>query len=219
MGNNVIEKSELELTRSLHEAKKYIDNMLLMVKSISDEINRYRLSEGFYKKFKEEYIPIFNYLVLKYGYDVNLKFTYVGVGNQGYDAEVLINGNPLRIEITYLTLGKESKKRSKELINEGYSIRIGDPRIQLSDYYDLINETATKKSLKHYGDTLLILYLPCENVYVGDYILPKESFEKMVSDLKGKQYNTKRVDLFIPEKSVINNLGERKIPPEIHRIK
>lgn len=219
MGNNVIDKSELELMRNLQEAKKYIDNILFLVKSINDEINRYRLSEGYYKKFKEEYIPIFNYLVFKYGYDVNLEFTYVGIGNQEYDAEVLENGNPLKIEITYLTLGRESNERSKELIIEGYSIRIGDPRIKLSDYNKLINETAIKKALKHYGDTLLILYFPCEDIYVGDYILPKEFFEKIIRELKGKEYNTRKVDLFIPEKSVINNLGERKIPPQIYRIK
>ncbi len=56
-------------------------------------------------------------------------------------------------------------------------------------------------------------------MYRGDYILPEEEFNNMIYDLKNISYNANKVDLFIPGKSVTNNLGERKLPPEIYSIK
>ncbi len=219
MSKIVIDKSELELCRTLHETDAYINKTLELIKSSCNEINRYRLSQGYYKKFKEEYVPIYNYLVRRYGSDNNVLLKYVGIGNQGYDAEIIVNGKPEEIEIAYLILGEESKERSKEIIDKGCSFRYGKPEEKLNEYKELISITATKKSRKFYCDTTLVLYFPCDDMYPGDYLLPEKEFENIISGLKQMPYNTNRVDFFIPEKQVIDYRGERVLPSEIYKIK
>ncbi len=160
----VINKSELEIRRSLYETKKFIDKVLAGVKESCIELDQYILSEGIYKKFIEEYIPIFKYLEHKYGLDSRILFGYVGIGNQGYDAEIKVdnqvNNISKKIEIAYLLLGKESKERSREIVKEGSSFRIYQPEEKLYEIKDLVIKVAKNKALKLYSDTLLLLYLP-----------------------------------------------------------
>ena len=219
MDNIIISKSELELKRNLKEAKRYIDDVLIKVQSLNDDKKQYRVSKGLYKKFREEYIPLFNYLVFKYGYDNDVVFKYVGIGNQEYDAIIEINGRPIKVEITYLILGADANKRNKEVNTTGYSLRINKPQEVISKIREQILETAIKKSSKFYGDTLLILYFPCEDMYPGDYLLRTEILENIIEDLKKINYKAKRVEFFIHGKLVCNYLGENELLPQNYIIK
>jgi len=86
-----------------------------------------------YKKFREEYIPIFKYLIIV--------FKYVGIGNQEYDAIVEVNGKPIKVEITYLILGQDANERNKEVNITGYSLRIAKPQEIISKIREQILKT------------------------------------------------------------------------------
>jgi len=56
-------------------------------------------------------------------------------------------------------------------------------------------------------------------MYPGDYILSIDILENIIDSLKTINYNSNRVELFIPGKSISNYLGERELPPEVYVIK
>ena len=59
MYKTVIKFDELEKWRSLHDAEIFIKDVFLRIKNTYEvERTPYRLSQGNYKNFSEEYIPI-----------------------------------------------------------------------------------------------------------------------------------------------------------------
>ena len=170
MASEMITRKNLEKYRSLREADAFIKSITAGIKSsYAQQRTQYRLSKGNYKYFKEEYIPIFEYLKHVYGLSGSIMFKHVGMDNQSYDGVVKIDDQNKRIEIAYLYLGKYAKEMQKNIIEGGSAQSVRDAEELYEQIKKLILDTARKKAKKPYGDTLLVLYYASgEELYPGD---------------------------------------------------
>ncbi len=217
----VINDSEFEKWRTLRETKSFIDEVLKRIWENSNfELKAYTLCQGNYKNFKEEYIPMYNYLENKYGLDNGILFRHVGVGNQPYDGEAKVINNTQKIEIKYITMGREEKYFHKEWLGGEGAFRCGDIEGLLLSIKELITQIALKKAEIVYGDTLLLLYFAsCDYVCPSSVGFSVEDFDIIANDLKKISYKAQRVDFFIPAEKYQNCFWEKNDPAMVYRIK
>ena len=221
MPSEIITKKDLEKYRNLRDADAFIKSVFVKIKNnYAQQRLSYRLSKGYYKYYKEEYIPIFRYLKHVYGLSGSIMFKHVGTDNQSYDGVVKIDDLYKRIEIAYLYLGKYAKEKQKRIIEHGYTQSIRDSEELYLQIRKLILDTAKKKAKKPYGDTLLVLYYAFgEELYPGEPGLEREKFDELIEELRHISYHAKRVHLFIPELVYRSVSGQQTKPAKIYRIK
>jgi len=219
--DTVIKDFELERWRSLPEAKDFIEEVILRIdKNYENERKPYRLSQGNYKNFTEEYRPIFRYLEYKYGLNKDIKYRHVGVGNQGFDAEIEFNNKIKEIEIAYPLLGMRSKQFELQMVDKRSAHEIYDPEELFMQINNVILETAKKKAIKQYGDTLLLIYYPfSEDLLPGDVGLPEMKFGQMVDSLKEISFGAKQVDFFVPAYNYSDIYGDQCKPARLYQIR
>ena len=217
-----VKKQELEKYRRLDDAERFIARVLAQVEAhYPEERALYRLSEGYYKHFKEEYIPIFRYLKHVYGLKSDVMFKHVGIENQPYDGVVKIGGQHRRIEIAYLSLGKHAKEQQqKKIVEENAALSIRDTEELYQQIEKLILDTARKKAKKPYEGTLLVLYYASgEDLYPGDVGFSEERFGRLVDTLRAISYRAEKVHLFLPEYAYTDGKAELLEPARIYVIK
>ncbi len=217
----VIKDSELEQWHNISESKMFIEQILNRIKENYDvEHKAYRLSQGNYKNFSEEYIPTFRYLEFKYGVNSDLEYRHVGLGNQGFDAEIRIGGAIQTIEIAYPDLGIRTKEYQQQMIDKRSAHKIFDPNVLFEKIKRIIIETANKKARKQYGETLLLIYYPfSEDLYPGDIGLSETQFELMIDELKKIIFGANQVDFFVPGYEYENIFGKNLKPAKLYHIK
>lgn len=207
-----IKREELEKYRSLREAGGFIDRVF-------SRVEKHDGPKGYYKYFSEEYIPIYRYLKHVYGLSSNIMFKHVGIENQPYDGVVKIGDLYKRIEIAYLYLSKYANDQQNKIEKEvTHSIRDADELFMQIE--KVIMDTARKKAIKPYGDTLLVLYYASgEDLYPGDMGMDEIKFDELIKKLRDIRFHAKRVDFFIPEMLYENSSEQHMKPKRLYRIK
>ncbi len=221
MAGEIITKKDLEKYRNLRDAEAFINSVFARIKNdYAQQRIPYRLSKGYYKYYKEEYIPIFRYLKHVYGLSSSIMFKHVGTDNQSYDGVVKINDLYKRIEIAYLYLGKYAKERQKKILEKGHVHSIRNDEELYPQIKKMILDTAKKKAKKPYGDTLLVLYYASgKELYSGDIGMENDKFDELIEELKRIRYHAKRVHFFIPKLVFKSASGQQTKPAKIYRIK
>jgi len=120
------------------------------------EIAKFRENKGVYKKYKEEWLPIYFFMQEVEVYK-GTKFRVV-LGNQGYDGIIKIAESEKKVEVTTAIDGKKFMKDMKLLNNKGYSeVEVNDLFTAQFNKLKLIDSTVNKKEVKDYKDTILIV--------------------------------------------------------------
>lgn len=130
--------------------------------------------KGIYKFFRDEVIPLEVFARRRYPN----RFRVIPIhGNQGFDAEVYDDKGDLfeKIELTYPHDGKECALSTRNLHERGYgNIRVYSIGENVDLLVPFIEKTASDKSLKDYGDCVL--------VFIIDFDLPFPEFKKAYVD-------------------------------------
>ncbi len=152
--NELFEK--IEMPRSPQEMQDYFYQIFDAVQKSKELLDAARLKKGLFKKFLEEFYPLFCYSQSKYC-ESNCKMNIV-LGNQGYDA-VLLNSDNTSIffEITSFIDGKKDYKNAEKINKEGVSYINYISEGVHNKYKNLILKNLEKKSLKDYNNVNLIL--------------------------------------------------------------
>jgi len=152
--NELFEK--IEMPRSPQEMQDYFYQIFDAVQKSKELLDAAILKKGLFKKFLEEFYPLFCYSQSKYC-ESNCKMNIV-LGNQGYDA-VLLNSDNTSIffEITSFIDGKKDYKNAEKINKEGVSYINYISEGVHNKYKNLILKNLEKKSLKDYNNVNLIL--------------------------------------------------------------
>jgi len=152
--NELFEK--IEMPMSPQEMQDYVYQIFDAVQKSKELLDAARLKKGLFKKFLEEFYPLFCYSQSKYC-ESNCKMNIV-LGNQGYDA-VLLNSDNTSIffEITSFIDGKKDYKNAEKINKEGVSYINYISEGVHNKYKNLILKNLEKKSLKDYNNVNLIL--------------------------------------------------------------
>jgi len=150
--------NDLEIARTPNEMNEYFYKIFDAVQKSKELKAAARLKKGLFKKFLEEFYPLFCYSQSKYC-DKNCKMNIV-LGNQGYDA-VLLNSDNKNVffEITSFIDGKKDYKNAEKMNKEGVSYTNYITECVHSKYRNLILKNLEKKSLKNYNNVNLILVI------------------------------------------------------------
>ena len=155
----MINEENLYKKYSIIEMQEYIQGIRKFVKADKSEMHKFRCKEGLYKKYREEYLPLYEFGL--YFYNSNPEYFYQLIkGNQNFDAEIANNEKLVeRIEFTYPQFGKLNYIEAKGLNETGFSgIRLSDDITQL-DLIKIILDTAKVKAQKDYSGTTLIIFI------------------------------------------------------------
>ena len=126
--------SDIEIFRTPEEMKLYFEAKKNIIKNDVEYSEMARLKIGLFKKFLEEFFPLYCLSQSKLcNKDSKLKII---IGNQGYDAIIINpNSNELKFEFTSYIDGKWEYEDAQRMNNRGY----GD--IRFNDHKDLNNRS------------------------------------------------------------------------------
>jgi len=209
-------KKDLEQIRTLYEAGQFIEDVKINA-NVEDK-KQIRSKRGVYRKYIQEYIPLFFYALHRYGIGSKVKIK-ANLGNENYDGIVLNSDDSEleKVEITYPIKGEEEFKDSIQLNKRGFTDVDVYGLDQINDIITAIIKKANDKAVKDYSrETLVIVVNPFPYFSLDD---PEDIFKlnNLVEDLSKIEYIVKRVVLIaLPYRSnVFNSYGNMWIVKEV----
>jgi len=147
---------DLEKPRIPREMHEYFYSVFNAVQNNKEVMADARLKKGSFKKFLEEFYPLYCYSQSRYC-DVESKLNII-LGNQGYDAvSVNPDGSETFFEITSFIEGEKQYKNAIELNIKGITSFNYLSDAVIEEYRQGIIKNLEKKGLKDYTGINLIL--------------------------------------------------------------
>lgn len=147
---------DLDKPRIPHEMHEYFYYVFNAVQNNKEIMAYSRLKKGGFKKFLEEFYPLYCYSQSRYC-DGESKLNII-LGNQGYDAvSINLDGSETFFEITSFVEGEKQYKNAVELNTEGITSLNYLSDIVIEEYRQGIIKNLEKKGLKDYTGINLIL--------------------------------------------------------------
>jgi len=168
-----------------------------------------RVKKGIYRKYLQEYIPLFYYALTSYGIYKEIKIAG-NMNNDNFDGRILENGVEIeKIELSFPIEGKRENEEAKQLNEKGISNVYEFSTTKESAYLDLVFLKAEEKSTKDYSESTLIITLDLWPYFSLDDIDDMSTIYDFRDRLKTLKYIAKKVILFIPpcNSTEINTLG------------
>jgi hypothetical protein len=187
----MIEQIDLETVKSLTEAWTYIDSIKT---SNQEERNKIRLKKGLYRKYLQEYVPLFFYSMIKYGLNHNIRIK-ANLGNENYDGIIYNEKSEEleKVEISYPVDGERQFSEARQLNQRGYTdievYGVG----QKDDVSKTIIKKAKAKSLKDYQDKSLVIVLNPYPYFSLDDPTDIERINSLVEELSKIKFIAKDV--------------------------
>ena len=179
---------DLEKPRTLKEMEEYYHLIYSITEQSKELTELARLKKGRYKKFLEEFYPLYCFSKSKYCKEASR--IKIVIGNQGYDAVVLFNdGAEEKYEITGYIDGEWDFLNAKELNKSGIGIVTVDWTKSIADkqknYFYKIMENVKNKAEKDYSGMNIIFVV---NTYWHFEFFDCDS-SNFISDLLNKIHN------------------------------
>jgi hypothetical protein len=199
---SIITKEEIEKVRTFNELKLYIESSNKKINNNEIELRNARLKKGLYKEYREELIPLYIYMKLKYQNE-NYKARII-VGNQGYDGEIFNNGFIENVEICYPIYGKQQKERAKDINKEHFSFH--QVFTNTNQIISLYLQNAKKKGLRDYSNMTLLFVISTLDCPPDSKNEINQFISKLRNELKIQRFSAKHVYLIVlPYKSSSGN--------------
>jgi len=148
--------AELETPRTPYEMNEYFYYIFNAVQDSNELKAEARLKKGGFKKFLEEFYPLYCYSQSRYC-DGNSQLNII-LGNQGFDAvSVQPDGSETFFEITSFVEGAKQNKNAIELNTKGITSLNNLDDDVIEEYKQGIIKNLEKKGLKDYTGIYLIL--------------------------------------------------------------
>ncbi len=146
---------DLDVYRTQEEMKQYFEHTQQMIHQNREYIKLARLKKGRFKKFFEEFYPLYCFSQSSYC-PRNSKLKLI-IGSQGYDGLILQpDGTEKRIEITSYKDGKLEFEDAQRVNSGNFAL----PRIQtegsVEEYIEKVLENIQKKSKKDYSGASIL---------------------------------------------------------------
>jgi len=207
-------EADLYRTRKISELLTFVDSTLETTRNDKIQLPNARLHKGLFNKFFKELVPL--KLFCEEAYKNNFEYSVRLIkGNQPYDAEVVSeNGFIHRIELTCSFDWKKEYDDAILINNRSYG------KIEVWDYLSIktiqdsikqkILEGANKKSLRDYGDTILVLLLNTYPYYDLTNEADLSAIEEICAEIQILQFRVKELFLLTwgikTEKSLLKKL-------------
>ncbi|PRS35484.1 hypothetical protein C6W19_18170 [Bacillus sp. RJGP41] len=197
--------------------KKYFEDKKQIINTDVEYIQLARLKIGRFKKFLEEFYPLYCFSQSKYC-DQNSKLTVL-IGNQGYDGLIIQpDGKEIRVEITSYLDGRWEFEDAQRLNKRGFGdVRFRDTKDLESralDYLEKVIGNIKKKSNKNYNGTS-ILFVVDTTDYFESFWNSSESFiERLKNEIFNIEFMADEIYLL-----VLNDQNIKQIDQNIYFIK
>ena len=204
---------DLDKPRTPHEMHEYFYYVFNAVHDNKEVMADARSKKGGFKKFLEEFYPLYCYSQSRYC-DGKSKLNII-LGNQGYDA-VLVNPDGIEIffEITSFVEGEKQYKNAIELNTKGITRLNYLSDTVIEEYRQGIIKNLEKKGLKDYTGINLIL--------VVDTSLHFEVLDENSDDfIQNIIFMINQMDFSFKEIYLLHEVGNTKynIDQHFHKIK
>jgi len=209
--------SDIEKFRTPFEMKEYFEYIYNAVHSDDDYWNLALVKTGLFKKFLEEYYPLYCFSQSRFC-NQNTKLTIV-LGNQGFDSIIIdTNNTEHRLEITSYIDGKKDFIDGKMLQERGYSdVKFSD-HLSLDErsynYLGRILQNLKNKSLKDYSGIDLLFVVSTFSYYEVYNLSSSKFVNNLIQEIKN--INFKCNDIFL---LILNGNEKSNINQNIYKIK
>jgi hypothetical protein len=199
---------DLEKPRTILEAIDYIRE--IRNKSNSEEKKNIRIKQGVYRKYQQEYIPMFFYALSSYNIYKNIKIS-ANTNNDNFDGLILDENNEVieKIEISFPIEGSREHEEAAQLNKDGVTNIYHFSTDEANKYLELVFLKAKEKSKKDYTNNTIVITLELWPYFSLDDIDDLVKIYNLRDRLKKLSYHAKKVVLFIPphNSSEIKTLG------------
>lgn len=203
--------TQMDVPRTASEMNEYFYQVFDIVQSSESLQDEARLKKGLFKKFLEEFYPLFCFSQSRF-YEKESKLNIV-LGNQGYDAIITnAEGSKQLFEITSFIDGELHYKNALKMNRDGYSYTIPLSQKVHDTYKQNIIENLFKKSLKDYSGISLLLVIDTSLYF--EVINKDSSF--FVNDLIN---DIKKMKLSFNEIFLLQEVGNTKYHVDKHIFK
>lgn len=186
--------SELEVPRTPQELHDYFYQIFDAVKNSDTLLDAARLKKGLFKKFLEEFYPLYCYSQSKYC-EKDSKLNII-LGNQGYDAiSINIDGSKKLFEITSFIDGKKDYINAVKMNQDGFSFINHLSEEVHNNYKKKIENNLKKKSLKDYNGIILLLVIDTSLYFEVLNINSTDFIQKLIEDIRKIKFSFNEIFL------------------------
>lgn len=205
--------NKLEVSRTPQEMHDYFYQVFDAVQNSDTLLDDARLKKGHFKKFLEEFYPLYCYSQSKYC-DKDSKLNII-LGNQGYDAiSINIDGSTKLFEITSFIDGKKDYINAVKMIQDGFSFINHLSEEVRNNYKKKTVNNLKKKSLKDYNGIILLLVIDTSLYFEVLNRNSTDFIQKLIEDVR-------KVKLSFNEIFLLHEVGNTKnnIDKHFYKIK